>query len=634
MGRSILIFTSRRPGPQDGRVDEVLAVRGADDDDVAQRLDAVDLGQQLGHDGRLHVGADAGAPGPEQRVHLVEEDDDRHALLGLLPGPLEDQADLALGLAHVLVEELGALDVEEVAADVGVAGHLGHLLGQRVGHRLGDEGLAAPRRPVEQDPLGGGQLVLGEQLAVQVGQLDGVGDGLDLVVEPADVGVGDVGHLFEDELLDLGPGQLLDRAAACATSISTASPARSLHARAGRRTARPPAPRRPGRRRGTRRPSSSTLLQGDDLTRVLALAHQDHVERLVEDDLVAPAELAGVDVGVQGHPHLAAAREDVDGAVVVDVEERPVGRRRLGELLDLFAQGGELLLGLLQGEGQLLVLRDRPGPAGPWSRAAAPRGSAPGPGSPATGAGARGPRPRRLPARRAAPRPGQRLRRESRSPHVTLALASAAFCQQLAVHPADAPGPAGPARVRMGGPASAGLTAARTPHYGPRGPSGGCDKGESQVHEGLDRPGSLHGRRAVRGDRAGRLHPARRRPGLREGRRRRQERAGRLRRHGRRPRRPRGRRGRGLRGVPRGVHLHRARLTGSRQRRRARRRGAPRSSSSEIPSASDGRMRIVPFPLAELGVARHEATVAVAPPAVDGHAVLPHADVEPARPTR
>ena len=44
---------------QDGRVDEVLTVRGADHDDVLQALDAVDLGQQLGHDRRLHVGGDA-----------------------------------------------------------------------------------------------------------------------------------------------------------------------------------------------------------------------------------------------------------------------------------------------------------------------------------------------------------------------------------------------------------------------------------------------------------------------------------------------------------------------------------------------------------------------------------------------
>ena len=69
----------------------------------------------------------------------------------------------------------------------------------------------------------------------------------------------------------------------------------------------------------------------------------------------------GVDVGVQAHPHLAPAREDVDRAVLVDAEEGAVGRRRLGELLDLLAQRGQLLLGLLQGEGQLLVLRRRLG---------------------------------------------------------------------------------------------------------------------------------------------------------------------------------------------------------------------------------------------------------------------------------
>ena len=68
--------------------------------------------------------------------------------------------------------------------------------------------------------------------------------------------------------------------------------------------------------------------------------------------------IAGVDVGVQGDPHLAATGEDVDRAVLVDAEEGAVGGRGLGELLDLLAQGGQLLLGLLQGEGQLLVLGD------------------------------------------------------------------------------------------------------------------------------------------------------------------------------------------------------------------------------------------------------------------------------------
>ena len=99
------------------------------------------------------------------------------------------------------------------------------------------------------------------------------------------------------------------------------------------------------------------LLEGDHLAGELAVADEHHVEALVEHDLVALADGAGIDVGVEAHPHFAPAREDVDGAVLVDAEEGAVGGRRLGELLDLLAQGGQLLLGLLQGEGQLLVLR-------------------------------------------------------------------------------------------------------------------------------------------------------------------------------------------------------------------------------------------------------------------------------------
>ena len=132
---------------QDGRVDEVLAVRCADDDDVAQGLHAVDLGEQLGHDGRLHVGADASAARAEQRVHLVEEDDDRHALFGLLAGALEDHADLALGLADVLVQQLGTFDVEEVGTHVAVPGELGDLLGSEFATALAMRVLPQPGGP-------------------------------------------------------------------------------------------------------------------------------------------------------------------------------------------------------------------------------------------------------------------------------------------------------------------------------------------------------------------------------------------------------------------------------------------------------------------------------------------------------
>ena len=198
-------------GAQDRRVDEVLPVGGADHDHVAQPLDAVDLGEQLGHDRRFHVGRDPRAAGAEHRVHLVEEHDDRPTLLALLPRPLEHETDLALGLAHVLVEQLGSLDVDEVAAALLVAGLRRHLLGEAVGDGLGDQRLATTRRAVEQDPLRRWEAVLGEQLLVQEGQLDGVGDLLDLLVEAADVGVGDVGHLLEQQVLDLRPRQLLEQ---------------------------------------------------------------------------------------------------------------------------------------------------------------------------------------------------------------------------------------------------------------------------------------------------------------------------------------------------------------------------------------------------------------------------------------
>ena len=55
--------------------------------------------------------------------------------------------------------------------------------------------------------------MLGEQVGVEERQLHGVGDLLDLVVEARpDVFVsGDVRDLLEEQVLDLGPGQLLEQ---------------------------------------------------------------------------------------------------------------------------------------------------------------------------------------------------------------------------------------------------------------------------------------------------------------------------------------------------------------------------------------------------------------------------------------
>ena len=68
---------------------------------------------------------------------------------------------------------------------------------------------------------------------------------------------------------------------------------------------------------------------------------------------------SSLELGVHRDAHLAAAGEHVDGAVVVVAEQRAVGRRRLGELVDLLAQRGDVVARLAQGVGELLVLRHR-----------------------------------------------------------------------------------------------------------------------------------------------------------------------------------------------------------------------------------------------------------------------------------
>ena len=61
---------------------------------------------------------------------------------------------------------------------------------------------------------------------------------------------------------------------------------------------------------------------------------------------------------MQRDAHLAAGGEDVGGAVVVGAEERAVARRRHRELLDVFAERGDVLARLTQRGRELLVLGD------------------------------------------------------------------------------------------------------------------------------------------------------------------------------------------------------------------------------------------------------------------------------------
>ena len=74
------------------------------------------------------------------------------------------------------------------------------MLGERVRHRLGDERLAAPRRPVQQHALRRVQVVVAVQVGVEERQLHRVADLADLGLEPADVVEGDVRDFLQGQL--------------------------------------------------------------------------------------------------------------------------------------------------------------------------------------------------------------------------------------------------------------------------------------------------------------------------------------------------------------------------------------------------------------------------------------------------
>ena len=221
------------------------------------------------------------------------------------------------------------------------SGPLPDLVGQRLGHGLRDQRLAASRRAVQQHALGRLELVLVEQLGVQERELDRVADRLDLPLETADVLVGDVRDLLQDELLDLLLRQLLERDVGSGVEQQRVAGADRF-----------PEQRRP--ERGDQllvAPAhhdhtivAQPVLHLHDLARSIGQQHLDDVERLVEDHLGALAQAVGFDVRRDVHAHLPSRREHVDRAVVVGGEVDAERRRRLAELLDLLAQTLDPLL--------------------------------------------------------------------------------------------------------------------------------------------------------------------------------------------------------------------------------------------------------------------------------------------------
>ena len=131
--------------------------------------------------------------------------------------------------------------------------------------------------------------MLDEQLGVQVGQLDGVADRLDLAEQAADVGVVDVGDLFEHELLDLGLRHPLVDVAGAGVEQQRVAGAQVVVAQ----------------RLGEADDAllvgvgddqdalavGEQLLEHHDLADLLELERGDDVERLVEHDLLATLQV-------------------------------------------------------------------------------------------------------------------------------------------------------------------------------------------------------------------------------------------------------------------------------------------------------------------------------------------------------
>ena len=179
---------------------------------------------------------------------------------------------------------------------------------------------------------------------------------------PADVVVVDVRHLFEDQLLDLGlRDPLVDVARPRLEQQRVAGAKRSVEQRVGEHHdalfvgvaehQRPVA-------------ALEHLLEQYDVALPLEAQRLDDVQRLVEHDFLAAPQLVELDRRRDRHPQLAAAGEDVDGAVLVGADVVAVSGRRLGQPVDLFLQRHDLVARFLEGRGKSLVLVGEAGEAG------------------------------------------------------------------------------------------------------------------------------------------------------------------------------------------------------------------------------------------------------------------------------
>ena len=182
---------------QQRRVEDVGTVGRGDEDDPAADVEAVHLDEQLveGLLALVVTAAHAGAAVAADGVDLVDEDDRRSVLLGLL----EQVADAGGTDADEHLDEVGAGD--RVERHAGLARD-----------RAGEQRLAGAGRAVEQHALGdlGAH---GLELRRLLEELLDLAELLDGLLAAGDVGEGRLRHVLADQLR-LGLGELHDPAAA------------------------------------------------------------------------------------------------------------------------------------------------------------------------------------------------------------------------------------------------------------------------------------------------------------------------------------------------------------------------------------------------------------------------------------
>ena len=178
---------------QQRRVEDVGTVGRGDQDDAAADVEAVHLDEQLveGLLALVVAAAHAGAAVPADGVDLVDEDDRRGVLLGLL----EQVADPGGADADEHLDEVGAGDRVERHARL-------------AGDRAGEQRLAGAGRAVEQHALGdlGAD---GLELRRLLEELLDLAELLDGLLAAGDVGERRLRHVLADQL-GLGLGELHD----------------------------------------------------------------------------------------------------------------------------------------------------------------------------------------------------------------------------------------------------------------------------------------------------------------------------------------------------------------------------------------------------------------------------------------